>query len=242
MEKITQSALDTAQLPSLPELVSDLQSLIDRNEDMEVIADLLATDTALATRVIELANSAYYGNQNITRIFEAVKLIGLKRIILFVRTAYTIDILKSMDGTEIDMSSFWTRSFVAGLISRNIAERINFPEPETMYTAGLLMYVGELIMALLPAHVDIEGLSSEYIAAAQMKFWGFPELLVEAIRHYKQPSLSSDRYALPVSMLHLTDCIVFDKLDNIDSDALQVTHLDMKEISDISRDFEQLEL
>ena len=47
MDPLAHSALETAQLPSLPELVTDLQRLIDRNEDITVIADLLATDAAL---------------------------------------------------------------------------------------------------------------------------------------------------------------------------------------------------
>ena len=87
MDRVTEVALETAQLPSLPALVNDLQLLIDKNEDINVIADLLATDVSLVARVIELANSAFYGSKNISRIFDAVHIIGLNKIMLFVRTA-----------------------------------------------------------------------------------------------------------------------------------------------------------
>lgn len=242
MDKLTQAALETAQLPSLPELVNDLQRLIDRNEDISVIADLMATDASLVARVIELANSAFYGHHNITRIFDAVHLIGLNRIILFVRTAYTIDLLKSLNGTSIDMSAFWTRSFVSALVSQKIAERINYPQPDSLYTAGLMMHIGELIMALLPAKSDLSTLQHNRLAAAQMHLWGFPSLLVAAIRYFPEPSASPDKYALPASIVHIADYIVLEKQDSLDSDALQVTRLGMDEIREISKDFQQAEL
>jgi HD-like signal output (HDOD) protein len=242
MDKLARLALETAQLPSLPELVKDLQRLIDRNEDIHVIADLLATDAALVVRVIELANSAFYGHHNISRIFEAVNLIGLKRISLFVRTAYTIDLLKSVNGISIDMSAFWTRSFVAGLISQNIAEKVRYPQPDSLYTAGLMMYIGEIIMALLPISFRQQGLQENRLASEQLALWGFPELLVEAIRYYHEPSASPDQYALPVSIVHLTDCLVHGKADEVDDDALLVTHLNSHDIHEISQDFQQVEL
>ena len=242
MDPLVHSALETAQLPSLPELVIDLQRLIDRNEDINVIADLLATDTALVARVIELANSAFYGHTNISRIFDAVHIIGLNRIMLFVRTAYTIDLLKSVDGISVDMSAFWTRSFVAGLISQNIAERIRYPQPDSLYTAGLMMYIGELILPLLPVSYHRQDLPHHRLAAEQLALWGFPDVLVESVRYYARPSLSSDKYALPASIVHLTDCIVQGTPQNIDQDALQVTQLSLEEIKEIGRDFQQVEL
>jgi len=104
------------------------------------------------------------------------------------------------------------------------------------------MHIGELIEALLPERFGMEKPRTEHLAAEQMTHWGFPEILSEAIRHYRQPSASSDQFALPASILHLTDCMVLNELDRLDTDALQVTHLDMNEIVEVTRDFEQLEL
>ncbi len=242
VDKSIQSALETAQLPSLPELVSDLRRLIDRDEDIKVIADLLATDASLVVRVIELANSAFYGHHNITRISEAVQLIGLKRIDLFVRTAYTIDMLKALKNIDIDMNLFWVRSFISALASQKIAEHVRYPKPESMYTAGLMMNIGELIAALLPAGFDRSKLPPYRLAAAQMHLWGFPSLLVAAIRYYPEPSAAPDQCALPASILHIADYIVQEKRNRIDDDVLRMTRLDLKAIEEINKEFEQMDL
>ena len=240
MDQLTQAALDTAQLPSLPDLVHDLQLLIDKNEDLNVIADLLATDVSLVTRVIELANSAFYGNKNISRIFDAVHVIGLNKILLFVRTACTTEILESAVGDRVDMKEFWKQSYVAALISQRIATKINFPQPDIVYTAGLLMFIGDLIIALLPEEFDRSRLEKNELAATQLELWGFPRLLVEAVRYYKTPSDSSDQYALPASILHICHCILMDTHDELDEDALHVTYLTREEIDHIADDINHL--
>lgn len=242
MNKLLEAALKTANLPSLPELVQDLQKLIDRGEEIGVIADLLATDTALVARVIELANSAYYGRKNITRIFDAIHIIGLNRVILFVRTAYSVEMLQALSGENIDMKAFWTRSFVAALASRNIAERINYPQPDTIYTAGVLMYAGEIIKALIAEEYGVDSMPANRLAAAQMDIWGFPDLLVAAVEFYTQPSLCPDHCALPASVIHLTDCVVSEQPERIDPDALNVTHLRHDDINEIVQEFKQITL
>ena len=226
-------ALETVNLPSLPELVNDLQILINRNEDLNVIADLLATDTSLVARVIELANTAYYGSKNITRIFDAVHLIGLNKIMLFVRTAYTVDMLSLINNISLDMREFWKRSYVSALISQNLASKINYPQPDSLYTAGLLMYIGELINALLPENFSDEPIPQNELAAIQLADWKFPPLLIEAVRYMMHPSESSDRYALAASILHITNSIMEDNSDQLDHDALMITHLSVGEINNI---------
>lgn len=240
MESLESIALKTAQLPSLPELINDLQQLIDCNADLNVIADLLATDTSLTAQVIELANSAFYGNQNITRIFDAVHLIGLNRIVLFVRTAYTVQLLKSIDGSVIDMREFWKRSYIAAITAQKLAVKINFPQPDTMYTAGLLMYIGRLILAVLPEDFDRDGIQHHKLAASQLALWHFPTVLIESIGHMLQPSMSSDKYALPASIIHLTDLILNQGKGELDEDALLITDLAENEIINIAEEMMSL--
>lgn len=240
MDTLEHIALKTAQLPSLPELINDLQNLIDSNADLNVIADLLSTDVSLTAQVIELANSAFYGNQNITRIFDAVHLIGLNRIVLFVRTAYTIQLLKSIDGSVIDMREFWKRSYIAAITAQKLAVKINFPQPDTLYTAGLLMYIGRLILALLPADFNRDAVRHHKLAASQLALWNFPPVLIEAIGHMELPSASSDKYALPASIIHLTDLILNQGKGDLDEDALLITNITENEIINIAEEMMSL--
>lgn len=240
MDSLEKLALKTAQLPSLPELINDLQQLINANADLNIIADLLATDTSLTAQVIELANSAYYGNKNITRIFDAVHLIGLNRIVLFVRTAYTVQLLKGIDGSEIDMRQFWKQSYTAAITAQELAAKINYPQPDTLYTTGLLMYIGRLILALLPAEFHSNNIHHYKLAASQLELWNFPPLLIEAIGHMAKPSESADKYALPASLIHLTDLILNQGKGELDEDALLITNITENEIINLSEKMKKL--
>lgn len=242
MNNLLALTLKTAQLPSLPQLINDLQELIDKNEDLNVIANLLATDAGLSARVIELSNTAFYGNQEITRIFDAVHLIGLSKIIFFVRTAYTIEILQSVDGVEIDMRDFWKRSYTSALVAQNIASHIKYPQPDTIYTAGLFLNIGDIIFALLPEHMKIDLLTHHQIAAEQLSVWGFPNVLIESIRHCKKPSKTDDQFALPASIIHICDYIMSDKNISFDNDALATTQLTEEDIDKFADDMKYIKV
>ena len=62
-----------------------------------------------------------------------------------------------------------------------MAVKINFPQPDTLYTAGLLMYIGRLILALLPADFNRDAVQHHKLAASQLALWHFPPILIEAI-------------------------------------------------------------
>lgn len=239
-ESVEQLALKSAQLPSLPDLVNDLQSLIEQQVDLNVIADLLATDASLSIQVIELANSAFYGNKNISRIFEAVHLIGLNRIELFVRTAYVVQLLKSLDGKVIHMRQFWQASIISALTARALAGKVNYPQPDTLYTAGLLMDIGRLILALLPTAFDRTGIEPHQLAAAQLRLWNFPPVISEAIRYVKQPSASSDALALPAAIIHLVDLMLGQDPAELDEEALLLTALSEDDIVHFAEEMKKL--
>ncbi len=240
MDSLEHLALKTAQLPSLPELINDLQLLINANADLNIIADLLATDTSLTAQVIELANSAFYGQKNIARIFDAVHLIGLNRIVLFVRTAYTVQLLQSIDGSKIDMRQFWKQSYTAAITAQELAVKINYPYPDSMYTTGLLMYIGRLILALLPADFKRDNIQHHKLAASQLELWNFPPIFIESIGHMLKPSESADKYALSASIIHLTDLILKQGKGELDQDALLITNLSENEIISLAEEMKKL--
>ncbi|MCW9013910.1 MAG: HDOD domain-containing protein [Gammaproteobacteria bacterium] len=240
MKSLTDLALKTAQLPSLPELVNDLQILIDQDKEINVIAELLATDASLSARVIELANTAFYGNQNVTKIFDAIHLIGLSKLLLMVRTAYTIEILKSVDGARIDMRKFWIKSYTAALISQRLGNRIHYPQADSLYTSGLLMYIGELIYSLLPPHIQLDKMDPFELAAAQLSLWQFPSFIVESIRYTASPVLTADQFALPAAVVHITDSVINKEQVNPDEEAMLLTQLTEAEIDNIYNEVKSL--
>ena len=242
MKSLADLALKTVQLPSLPKLVNDIQELIEKESDINEIADLLATDAALSVQVIELSNTAYYGNKNITRIFDAVHLIGLNKIVLMVRTAYTIEILKSVDGARIDMKKFWIKSYSSALMAQKLSQFIGYPHADNLYTSGLLMYLGELIYALLPPHLQLKKIDRFELAAEQLAIWKFPEFIVESLRCCSAPGKSPDHHALPVAIIHIVDCVMNRDDRQPEEEALQLVEMEEKDVDRIASDIRSLKV
>src|SRR5690606_16386942 len=70
------------QLPSLPGVVSELLSSFGQDDiDVDIIAQQIARDQALAARVLRVANSSFSGLQNrVSTIQEAVTVLGFRAV------------------------------------------------------------------------------------------------------------------------------------------------------------------
>ena len=92
-------------LPPMPQIVFKARQVIaDPDSEMAELSDLLESDQAIATKVLKLANSAYYGlSGKVSSIRHASSLLGynaLGQLISMVGGASVLG--KTLDGYELD--------------------------------------------------------------------------------------------------------------------------------------------
>jgi len=143
------------RLPTLPAAALRILELCrDEEVDLWQIADAIASDPALAARILRSANSATLAaHGKVSTLTRAVALLGSKTVTAI---ALSFGLLRNRhtDRTGgFDSAGFWRRAVFSALAARAAAE-ITAPvvDPEEAFVAGLLQDLGVLALAELFQH------------------------------------------------------------------------------------------
>lgn len=225
MEKILAGV---EELPPMPEVVFKAQALLaDSESSAKELAALLETDQSIATKVLKMANSAFYGmSGRVSSIQHASLVLGYKNLSEIISVAGAQKSLeKKLPGYGLESEDLWRHSLSVALGSKMIASRKN-PELEMVaHTAGLVHDVGKIILdpfvveaketfdsfllqeqqTYLMAEQQILGFDHAEIAAEVCQKWSIPEVISSAIRYHHSPSSSLEVEL--AFILHMADFI-----------------------------------
>ena len=226
-------------LPSMPQVVSKTQKLIaDSNVDAKKIAETIETDQGIATKVLKVANSSYFGmSGKISSITHASVVLGHEILGEVVALAGAEGILDGkLAGYGYDSEDLWKHSLAVALGSKFVSNLKNPDLVAEAHMAGLIHDVGKII---LDSHIvekkeeiesfmqkeektflDVEsqyfGFTHAEIASEVCKNWNFPESLNFAIKHHHQPGNSNGNELCYI--LHMADYIAILSGIGYDSD------------------------
>ena len=146
-------------LPALPEeSIKILEAINDPDISMAKLADTLALSPGLVARLLGLANSAYFGQtRQITDLHTAiVQVLGLQLVKSLTVSIVLNAQLDSRHCKGFDTKSFWTHSLLTAIGAQKLASNQSAELPiSTIYTSGLLLYIGLLVAAhLYPSEFD----------------------------------------------------------------------------------------
>lgn len=142
-------AADKISLPSLPDVVTRIRSLLEKDRcDFEQVSKLVRVDPILVSRLFVFANSAYH-NQTGDRIDSLDAAISRLGFELVRNTAVSLAIKQFFLGEkhkEIapQLRSIWTRSMKLSAMAFALAERHEDVNEETAFMCGLFHEVGKL--------------------------------------------------------------------------------------------------
>jgi HD-like signal output (HDOD) protein len=195
-------------LPAAPRMYAQLNRLLcDGTADIREVATIIQGDPALAAKVLQLANCAFFRvGHDVTAISEAVVHIGLNTLRNLVLAS---EVFRGDASVEVDaMRARAVRaSRLAGEIGRAFFGQ-HFAPRETVTTAALLADVGLLLpdIGRLCGEVDIEGRgfpSHAEVGAYLLGMWGLPGTIVEAVAHHHRPQRVSHREFDAVGVVHV---------------------------------------
>ena len=208
------------ELPSLPEIYLRVsEQLEDESITVHRIGDTVQHDPAIATRVLKMVNSAYYGlPKQVSSVAQSVSLLGRERLKHILIGSVLRGVFSSgQNNPAFSMQVFWQHSIKTAIIARELAKQIRgIEEPESMFTAGLLHDIGKLLLINkfpqrmlaaeeymmqhrvdpLTAEMSQIGLTHTAVGEAMMQRWGLPQLLIDcATRHHETVHQGPDRHA-----------------------------------------------
>ncbi len=193
------------ELPSLPEIYLRVsQQLEDETTTAQHIGDTVQNDPAIASRVLKMVNSAYYGLPNqVSSVSQAISLLGRERLKHILIGSVLRGVFSDRDNPAFSMQAFWQHSIKTAIIARELAQHVAaISEPEAMFTAGLLHDIGRLLLSnsvpdrmlaveeymvrqrvdVLSAELHVVGLTHTAVGETLMQHWGLPSLLIDCAR------------------------------------------------------------
>ncbi len=205
---------NTSDLASLPSTVVDLLYLFrDEDASAESVMKVLNGDPAMTANVLKMSNSAFYGaRREICSVKEALVMLGNRAVITMAFASGMAPVMRrDLEGYNLSRDRFWTHSILAGSASSLAAEKLGEADRKCeAFTAGLVHDVGMLVIdshlvatgnVLVTAEpaFDVSGaerrqLGFDHCEAGAMlaDHWGFPQVLIEAIRHHHDPRLAGE--------------------------------------------------
>lgn len=216
-------------MPALPSVVSEVMALTeDPDSTPHDIEKVVIRDQSLTTRVLRLANSAYYGfPRRISTVSEATILLGFQAIRSITLSAAVSKVLiRELPGYKMDKGELWQHSQTCAITARHIARRIKAKNPEQIYVAGLLHDIGKVIMSyyikdsyatvidmvlsenitFLQAEEEILGFNHAQVGGHITEKWNLPHDLVEAISHHHAPE-EAELNIYMTCITHVADAI-----------------------------------
>jgi putative nucleotidyltransferase with HDIG domain len=197
-------------LPSLGSINQALQGLLSaENRYSAQISEIIRRDPSLASRLLRLVNSVYYGlSTPVNSIEEAVFYLGVRQIRQLTTVTPIIEDFQRLSGKCVfPWREFWQHCIGTAILTREIFSGVQSPADESDYVAGLVHDVGKIVMAwTFPDHfgeihqqaelgnrdlVELEnqilGIDHAELGALYLERHRLPELMVKAARFHHQP-------------------------------------------------------
>lgn len=195
------------------------------------LAATFASDPVLASQLLRVANSSYYGlRASVSSIEHAGNLLGRMRLrnIALASSLGPMMCRKSPHG-DLSFEVLWRHSLSAAAAARSLARHVGGVDPEQAFTAGLVHDLGMLVEAqldpagiaeVLDRHVagaqatlaELErahfGFDHGLLGAALCAEWGFPAELSACVRWHDDPCAAPEELRTLAAVVHVAEALV----------------------------------
>ncbi len=202
-EELRRLILSTCDIPAVPHVAVKVIRLIDAsNTRLDEIQKAIMADQALTSRVLKIANSAYYGlRHNVETVSEAIAIMGFNTLKSIILAAATREVYKRFGIIE---QKLWEHSLGVSVAASIIAKITGRAKTEEASIGGLLHDVGKVLMnnaqperfmllmeRVYEDRVTFSMVEREYFGFGHSEAgcilaekWGFPLLLCDVIKDH----------------------------------------------------------
>lgn len=214
---LTNEALQrlVSQLPSLP-VLPGLYFQLTRELDapdvsLERIGQLIAQDVGMTAKLLQIANSAFFGlKREVSNPKDAALYLGVETLRSLVLSLHMFTQFRPAQNLRLKHEALWSHVMQVGQLAKRIAQSEQQPQSlcNAAFTAGLLHEVGHLILAtklpqqyaetvalaeqeaipLVEAEQHVFGVGHPEVGAYLLGLWGLPDAIVEAVAFHHEPS------------------------------------------------------
>lgn len=233
---------DISGIVTLPDVYLRINQLVeDPNSSSADIALAAGQDAAFAAKLLKLANSAHYGfPATIDTVAKAVTVIGTAQVRNLALSLSVAGSFEKLPNSLVSMRNFWKHSLLCALAARQLGRLAGRCDPESLFTAGLLHDIGELIIfnrlpeqahealltvldsqqeiAVPDAEAAIIGFNHAEVGGALAESWQLPAMLRECIAFHHAP-MRAEKHPREVALIHIANSLAqLAEIDSLDLD------------------------
>lgn len=221
------------ELPFEPTLLPELfaSTAASSMSSTSHVAALVERSQGLATRILRLANSAYYGmNTKVSSLDHAIRLLGLNEVRSIILQLGVSSVIRQLKlPASFPAQQIWEHQLLTANLARMIAQSMppghaageENVSPDELYAAGLLHDIGKTMVAAncpddwhaiddlaaceeipyFQAEEDYWGIDHSVAGARLLTFWGLPPKLTELVGWHHAPHHAGAQYSTPTHTL-----------------------------------------
>lgn len=216
-------------LPTLPSMLSSINKLmLNPRTSAKEVAQLISSDPAIASKILRVVNSSFYGFPNrITTISHAIVILGFNTIKSIVLSSTIFDVFhRDSAEARFNRTDFWKHSIGCGCAAKVIAKALGITAVEELFIAGLLHDVGKIVVdqflqpqfqaildlvekrdiLIAAAEEEVLGVTHAEIGSWLFQRWNLSKALIESAASHHNPALASEN-ARQAAIVHLADIV-----------------------------------
>lgn len=262
---------DISGLVTLPDVYLRINRLIEApDSSSNDIAKAVSQDASFTVKLLKLANSAVYSfPSTVDTVAKAVTIIGTSQIRNLSLSLSVANSFAGLPNELVSMRNFWKHSLLCALTARHLGKLARRCDADTLFTAGLLHDIGELIifnrlpeqakealllvldsqeeMAVPEAEDRVIGFDHSAVGGALARQWHLPAVLEECIACHHDPA-RAERHPREAALVHIAntlaqlaevDSLELDDAPAIDPAAWAATGLDVDVVEPVVRAAQQ---
>jgi putative nucleotidyltransferase with HDIG domain len=195
-------------LPPLPQVATQLLRIsADPDASAEDLRKVIATDQALTSQILKIANSAMFGMmREVNTLTQAIMTLGFSTIKSVV-IASSAKNLYHRGTVGLQERLIWEHALVTAISSRAFAKAVRFPRIEEAFIGGLLHDIGKSVLGVkfperygallrtvyneqgdcLALELDTFGFDHAMVGEALVQQWNLAPSLQQAVRWHHDP-------------------------------------------------------
>lgn len=225
-------------LPTLPSIYQELMGEIAKDEmSLESIGGIIEKDMALSSSLLRLVNSAFFFlSRHIETPGQAATILGVNTIKNLALSNGVFQAFKGKSNDYQQLERLNAESQRVGLLAGKLAQvsDLSTRGKDHAQIAGMMVNLGGLLKIQFASELsDVNGgdTHSGILGSYLLGIWAMPYPVVEAVRWYEQPSLSSIDELSPLAIVHAAYAMVamFQANNEIDltSELIDIEYLEL---------------
>ena len=227
VQDLVKNASDLVSLPEVSLRVNEIAN--DPDSTADDMGKVISQDPALVARMLKIANSAFYGVSNeVETITRAIAILGTKKIRDLVISTAASDTFDGIPNNLITMQDFWHHSLYCALLAQILAKKSKKIKSESIFIAGLLHDIGQLLMfnklpekshetilLLMEGTEELETYEAERhvfgfdhmeVGAELIKKWKLAPVLQECIEFHHEPQ-NAKNFPAEVALINIANAV-----------------------------------